>query len=106
MRKKFAVALVSLLATFGATIAVAPSASATGLGGISAASYCKWKYGWDDTAHGNNVMSWQCVARGSAGVTYVFGGVDMNKQCVRQYGAGAVAKYTNFNNPYSWYCTR
>jgi hypothetical protein len=106
MRRKIAVALTSVLASFGFTFAVTPSAEAATLrGGVSVSQACYYTYGWDNTIHGNNVHSWRCVAYGSNGM-YVFGGVDLNRQCVRQYGSGAYASYTNYNDPYSWKCYR
>jgi len=90
---------------FGFAFMATPNAqAATDRGGLSVAQACYYQYGWDDTTHGNTAVSWRCIFRGSNGA--ILYSVDLNKECVREYGAGAVAKYLDYNNPYSWRCYR
>jgi len=91
----------------GATFLFSPSAeAATRLGGISVWNACVYQSG---TPNGVGLASytavgWRCLYY-SLGTTYQVG-VDLNQECRRTFGSGAVAKYTNYNDPYSWGCYR
>jgi hypothetical protein len=51
----------------------------------------------------NSAFSWRCKSKHTA---YIVGDIDVNKQCVLQYGRGAYAGLGSRTNPYSWYCQR
>ncbi|WP_208693244.1 hypothetical protein [Streptomyces sp. CB01881] len=49
----------------------------------------------------HNAYSWRCTSPWGYSV-----GIDVNKECVTQYGAGASAGLTDPRNPYTWFCRR
>lgn len=49
----------------------------------------------------HNAYSWRCVSPWGYSV-----GIDVNRECVTQYGGGAYAGLWNWQNPYSWFCQR
>lgn len=51
---------------------------------------------------GNNVMGWRC--RYNGGWNYIDQSINVSQYCSTNFGA--VARYSDFNNPYSWYCQR
>lgn len=81
--------------------------SATNLGGISVYNACVNQY---PAAYHHevfilenqyNVMGWRCR------LNHIHSGyveLDLNRQCRVQYGTAASARYTDFNDPFSWYC--
>jgi hypothetical protein len=87
----------------------APSATAaTRLGGVDMQRACsvQWKHFGPVTAFvrdQRNAFSWTCKSN-YTGV--IVGGIDVNRQCVDQYGRGAYAGLGSTSNPYSWYCQR
>lgn len=109
MKKKLiGLSLVFSLAIAGATIPTqAPTYAETKLGGVSVYNACKYQYTaayhWEVFLKENNVMGWRChlnhIKSGSVEI-------NLNTECAREYGRGAKARYTNFNDPYSWYCAR
>ena len=106
MRKKIGVCALAFVLALAGSGFFAKSASAANLGGVSVYLACKNQYTsayhWEVFIQTHNVMGWRChlnkIKQGSVSV-------DLNKQCRVQYGKSwAQAKYTNFNDPFSWYC--
>ncbi len=99
------------LGTGGVIAAAAPASAAdattsTYLGGVSVLGACENQIFTNGVAliH-NNVTGWRCEYKGAViDFIYWYYNINLNEQCVAQYGSGAVAKYTNYNNPYSWGC--
>jgi hypothetical protein len=48
--------------------------------------------------HGSTAVSWLC----HLGATNYR--MDLNLYCDYKHGTGTLAAYSDFNNPYSWYC--
>jgi hypothetical protein len=48
-----------------------------------------------------NVYDWYCSS--DYGATSI-GGINIDEQCVAQYGPGSVAQFSDYNDPYTWYC--
>lgn len=102
-----------VLALMGASavgmLGPAPSASAAvRLGGVDMQRACsvQWEHFGPTTAivrDQRNAYSWLCRSN-YTGV--LVGGIDVNRQCVYQYGRGAYAGLGSTTNPYSWYCQR
>lgn len=63
----------------------------------------QWPGYWKVALINNTVYGWKCQFNSSLGPVYE--GVNLNQQCNYQYGT-STAKYTNYNNPYSWGCYR
>jgi hypothetical protein len=92
-----------------ATATMAPAAHAsTRLGGISVQGACNNQ--WQESTAvliANNVFGWRCkYQEGLGGGEVYYGSINLNQQCVYQYGNGAYAAYSDYNNPYSWSCYR
>lgn len=105
MRKKLALLVVGALAAAGVTFGVAAPAQAATLGGVSVWDACVYQHGTPSSLAISpyNVYGWECVYNGGwNAVTY---GVNMSQECAREYpNRGASAWYSNYNDPYSWYC--
>jgi hypothetical protein len=104
--RKLKVLFGILLLTFLSVAAVStPAQAATRLGGVSVAGACfnQWP-GSEVALTSNNVFGWKCRFWGSQGPLYF--GINLTQQCGVQYGGGAYAAYSNYNNPYSWSCYR
>lgn len=73
------------------------------LGGIDVQAACSQQFPGSKAVVNPkaNVYGWRCY-----GTDHKAHGVNLNKQCVVQYGSGAVATYSDFNNPLSWHCRR
>ena len=101
-----------ILARTGAAIAMVALALSMMLGaapraeaavGISVSQACFNEYTTYDTTHGSTAVSWRCVLHADP-VTTVYEGVDLTKFYCNWYYPGTHAGYSDFNNPYSWYC--
>lgn len=79
-----------------------PAAAATRLGGVDMQRACDTQYPGRGlravVTDGSNAYSWRCVGGSFSG------GINVNAECVTQYGQGAYAGLDNASNPYSWYC--
>jgi hypothetical protein len=102
--------LVTLGMTSGALVAgtlaaSAPASASTYLGGVDMQRACDVQYpGFGLRAvvqNQYNAYSWKCVS--PWGYT---AGIDVNRECVTQYGPGAYAGLWNRYNPYTWFCQR
>jgi hypothetical protein len=49
----------------------------------------------------HNAFSWRCTAPWGYSA-----GIDVNRECVSQYGGGAYSVLLNASDPYSWRCGR
>jgi hypothetical protein len=87
-------------------------AAPTNLGGVSVVGACINQLNIAPSAAravliANNISGWRCrYVGGVISVTYTWYNINLNSQCVVQYGNGAYASYSNFNDPYSWRCYR
>jgi len=95
------VAITAGVFSLGATDAVA----ATRLGGVDMQRGCDTQNPGMGLAavvtSQHNAYSWRCTAPWGYST-----GIDVNKECVTQYGAGASSGLGNPSDPYSWYCQR
>lgn len=103
MRLPFIAAAIGLaLVTSGLA---ATEASAAVLGGVDMQRACDTQYpGFGLRAvvlDQHNAFSWRCAAPWDN-----TRGIDVNRACANQYGAGAFAGLGSATNPYSWYCQR
>ena len=85
-----------------------PAAAATRLGGVDMQRACtvQWANYGPTTAivlDQHNAYSWKCRSNYTG---YILGGVDVNEECVLQYGSGAYSGLGSSTDPYSWYCQR
>ena len=98
-----AVGLVGLAAPAALAGVAAPAALAGVDGGVDMNAACFNQYGpgWSAVA-GANVYDWACVAFSSGDLNHF--GINVTEQCVAQYGQGAVAQFSDYGDPYTWYC--
>ena len=108
-KKIITLAMLTAIATIGTGIVAKsePASAASRLGGISVYSACEdqypGSYAYRVFLVENNVFGWRCsFGNAPAGGA----GLDLNRQCRKQYGKPAYARYDDYNNPYSWYCSR
>lgn len=109
---------IRLLATLGMTSgalvagtlsASAPASASTYLGGVDMQRACSVQYPLfglrSVVVNPNDAYSWRCAQLPwwPWGYTY---GIDVNRECVTQYGPGAYAGLWNRYNPYTWFCQR
>jgi hypothetical protein len=111
-QKLVTAAAVCVLALGGAVGVGAPAHAASMLGGVSVVGACSNQLWIAPSATravlvANNTSGWRCQYVGATFTWTWYGyNIDLNRQCVVQYGAGAYAKYLNFYDPYSWRCWR
>ena len=110
--------VASIIGIFGVTLSsllgfTMPAQAATQLGGVSVVGACiNQLFIAPPSARAvliaNNVSGWRCqyVGAGIPPVTYIWYNIDLNRECVVEFGSGAYARYFNFNDPYSWRCYR
>ncbi len=118
LRMKLAtVAATCGFALAGVSTVGAPAAdAATYLGGVSIAGACSDQLMIAPSATRTeivawNVTGWRCGYQTASGYVWWWDGavrynINLNRECVREHGAGAWAGYTNYYNPYSWGCYR
>lgn len=110
VRRKLTAALIACgLASSGFLAASASAANAAVYeGGVSVLGACENQIYTNAVALiNNNVTGWRCKYKGAViSVIYYYYNIDLNAQCAYQFGSGSYAKYTNYNNPYSWGCYR
>jgi hypothetical protein len=98
-------AAVLTLAALGLSLATAATASAATLGGVDMQRACNEQNPGMGLAavvtDAHNAYSWRCRAPWGYSV-----GIDVNRECVSQYGGGAYGIAQNPSNPYSWVCVR
>ena len=104
MRKKLSLLVAGALAAMGLTFGISAPAQAATLGGVSVWNACVYQHGTPSylVISPYNVYGWKCQYNG--GWNAVYYGVDLSQECRREYGSYASASYTNYNDPYSWYC--
>lgn len=102
-------AITALTIALGAGFGAAPAASAasTYLGGVDMQRACNTQYpsSWGlraEVLDQRNAYSWRCTAPWDRS-SY---GIDVNRECVVQYGRGAHFGLRDARNPYSWFCQR
>jgi hypothetical protein len=93
----------------GTLAASAPASASTYLGGVNMQQACAVQYpGFGLRAvvqNQYNAYSWKCAQL----PWWPWGhavGIDVNRECVTQYGPGAHAGLWNSYNPYTWFCQR
>ncbi|SDG69770.1 hypothetical protein SAMN05216553_110297 [Lentzea fradiae] len=81
-----------------------PAPPAAAGGGVDINGWCVAVYGdpWHAELRNFNAHGWVCQW---AHDTAAWTSVDMYAACRRTYGSASTAQYTDYNNPYSWYCT-
>ena len=98
-------AAIAVLMMAGFLAGSAPASAGTYLGGVDMQRACNTQ--WPglglraQVLYPYNAYSWRC--------TYPTGyrqGIDVNRECVTQYGFGAYAGLWDWRNPYTWYCQR
>lgn len=95
-------ATTTLAAGIGLATLAAPAAFAGVDGGGDMNAACVNQYGpGAAAAAGYNVYDWVCVR---AGLTLILGGINVQEQCNAQYGPGAQAQFSDYGDPYTWYC--
>jgi hypothetical protein len=102
LRRAAALAAMSLLAV--GLGGVAPL-SASANGGVDITGWCRRYYNsgaFNAVVVTYNVYGWRCQYGSDVGTRL---NVDMNAACAYTWpGRPGSARFTNFNNPYSWYC--
>src|SRR5581483_5283110 len=92
-----------LLGLGGIAVAAVPASASTG--SVSMQAACDNQYpgqGRIAKVRTYNVYGWKCV---TGAVPVADGDIDVWRQCRTQYhNPNASANWTDFNNPYSWYC--
>lgn len=106
-RKINTVPSIIILTTFFAMTLVfaGPKTVSAATHGIDMLHACNYQYGLSMFVRNvtGDVMGWRCYISGS-GVVAEQGGVNLNRYCAYMYGNAYKAHYSDFNNPYSWYC--
>ena len=106
--------IAALSVALGAGFATAPAAFASiapapaPLGGVDMQRACDTQYPpasrlRAEVLNQHDAFSWRCAAPQNRGPVY---GINVNRECVVQYGRGAFAGLRNIHNPYSWFCRR
>jgi hypothetical protein len=113
IRRRLAGAAVACgLALAGIVSVSAPAHASSILGGVSVAGACSNQLFIAPSATravliAYNTSGWRCRYVGAViSVTYTWYNINLNQECSVEYGAGAFARYLNFNDPYSWRCWR
>jgi hypothetical protein len=76
-----------------------PAATGSVLGDINFAGYCASVYDLRVELVSDDITGWKCVSATS------LIGMDVDSVCSWQYGTQAAASnWTNYNDPFSWYC--
>jgi hypothetical protein len=83
-----------------------PASASVYLGGVDMQRACNTQYPpvyglRAEVLNQRNAFSWRCTAPWDQ-----TRGIDVNRECVTQYGGGAHAGLRDGRNPYSWYCQR
>jgi hypothetical protein len=111
IRRKISVVMFALLLATGGVLGLASSAAASAPSspGISGGSvdingWCASRFGaaWHGELVAPNVYGWRCQYGQDP---YGREAVDMAAACRRTYGPQSTTGFTNYSNPYSWYCT-
>jgi hypothetical protein len=102
-RRRLITLSVTLAAAAGLAGLAAPAAFAGVDGGVDMNAACVAQYGpgTSASASGPNVYDWACFG---GGIGSFRGGINVGEQCVAQYGSGAEAQFSDYNDPYTWYC--
>jgi hypothetical protein len=103
VRKSVIAVMGAALCLGGFAVAVSPASAATG--GVDMQAACNNQYpgqGRIAKIRTWNVYGWKCT---SGAVPVADGNIDVWRQCRAQHGANATGGYTNYSNPYSWYCS-
>ncbi|SER30123.1 hypothetical protein [Actinokineospora terrae] len=106
--RKMAAATAAVMLGVGATlVAASPAAAAPPAqygGGVDINGWCVAKYSapWHAELRTHNAHGWVCQWGHD---TAAWRSVDMYAACRRTYGPASTARYTDYKNPYSWYCT-
>ena len=106
--------IAALSVALGAGFATAPAAFASiapasaPLGGVDMQRACDTQYPparrlRAEVLNQHDAFSWRCAAPQNRGPVY---GINVNRECVVQYGRGAFAGFRDVHNPYSWFCRR
>lgn len=109
LRKRIATVVMASTLALGGVAATSESAQAsTNLGGVSILGACANQlFTNSDALIAWNVTGWRCKYQGATFSTiYYWYNIKLNTECAREYGSGAYAGYTDYNNPYSWHCYR
>lgn len=106
MKRSSMIALAGFCILSGAFLIQPSKASAAQRGSVSMYDACRTQY---EGAYDHNVyvdpsnwtvFGWRCQLNHLPGSV----SLDVSRECKREYGSRAVAKYEDYNNPYSWYC--
>jgi hypothetical protein len=105
LRIMLATAMLGGLPLVGVAAFATTASASTYLGGVDMQRACSTQQPAMGLAavvtNQRNAYSWQCKAPWGYAV-----GIDVNRECVTQYGSGAFAGLGSSTNPYSWYCQR
>lgn len=87
-------------------VVAAPAQARAYLGGVDMGLACFWQHKEAGQVYEelmeNNVYGWRCGSPFWAATDHR--GVSVKAECVRVFGDGAYADFTDFNNPRSWGC--
>jgi hypothetical protein len=87
------------------SVTALPGPASAATGSVSMQAACDNQYpaqGRIAKVRTNNVYGWKCV---TGSVPVADGDIDVWRQCRTQYNnPNAYGGFTNYNNPYSWYC--
>lgn len=101
MKRLLPILAVGAMILSGASITNNVNAATAGVDMVDA---CKLTYqaAWkvEVTLVEQNVMGWKCMING---YSYKLD-INVGAWCKHKYGNGARSKYSDFNDPYSWYC--
>lgn len=103
-RARVASAVIGAMLAVGSVALIGPPAHASSVvGGISVQTYCRAHYGSTSNAvlRYNTVYGWWCAGPGGDKAFYA------EQACLeqyRQYNGRVHAWYSDYRNPYTWYC--
>lgn len=102
MKRILTQVLLGALMLLGGAVTVTGVAHAGG--GVDITGWCRSYYNssaFNAIVVVNNVYGWRCQYGSDTGTRL---SVDMNAACAWKYGNPGTARFTNYSNPYSWYC--
>lgn len=101
-RRLLAALTMTALALCSALFAASPASANSG---VNIVGWCRWYYNspyFNAVVVANNVYGWRCQYGTDQGTRL---NVDMNGACHFTHSASpGSATFTNYSNPYSWYC--
>lgn len=107
MKKLLPLLALGVIATAGAALNSQPASAARA--GVDMVDACLYQYQGAYKANvvlvEQHVAGWKCYLNGIKVPEHLMLDTDVRGWCKHKYGGKATAKYDDYYNPYSWYCS-